>query len=274
MTYQTKSGYLPVENGELYYEVTGAGHPLVLIHAGVADHRMWDEQVVAFAPHYRVIRYDTRGFGRTRTQAGSFSNRQDVLDLLNHLDAERAYVLGLSRGGQIAIDFTVEHPERVAALIPVAAGLSGFTDYTPTQDEIELEERMEEAQKAQDWERLAEMEICLWGDGPNQPEGRASKAVRDKMRTMILDTYHNQTVEGHPRLLDPPANDRLDTIHVPTLIMIGDLDERACIVMADRMAEGIKGARKVVFPGVAHMVNMERPEEFNRLVLDFLGSLS
>jgi len=273
MAYQTKSGYLPVENGELYYEVSGAGHPLILIHAGVADHRMWDEQVAAFAPHYRVIRYDTRGFGKTRTQAASYSNRQDVLDLLNHLDVERAYVLGLSRGGQIAVDFTVEHPERVAALIPVAAGLSGFNDFTPTQAEIEVEERMEEAEKARDWERLTELEIRLWGDGPGQPEGRAPKAVRDKMRTMILNTLHNQTVEGQPRPLDPPANGRLDTIHVPTLVMIGDIDERACIVMADRMAEGISGARKVVFPGVAHMVNMERPEEFNRLVLDFLGSL-
>src|SRR5690242_4972987 len=123
---QRLAGYAPVENGQLYYEVAGEGYPLVLIHAGIANSRMWDAQVEAFAQRYRVIRYDTRGFGKTRTEETSYSNRQDLYDLLNHLGVEKAYVLGLSRGGQIAIDFTLEHPKMVAALIPVAAGFSGF----------------------------------------------------------------------------------------------------------------------------------------------------
>src|SRR5690349_8638123 len=110
---QTTRDYLPVEGGQLYYEVTGAGHPLVLIHAGVADLRQWDEQVAAFAPHYRVIRYDTRGFGKTRTEPVAFSNRQDLYELLTHLGVEKAYLIGNSRGGQIAFDFTLEHPEMV-----------------------------------------------------------------------------------------------------------------------------------------------------------------
>jgi 3-oxoadipate enol-lactonase len=268
----SESGFLPVENGTLYYEVSGAGHPLVLIHAGVADLSMWDEQVAAFAPQYRVIRYDTRGYGKTRTEAGPYSNRQDLRDLLDHLGVDRAYVLGLSRGGQIAVDFTVEFPERVAALIPVAAGLSGFEG--DVSDEEPFIAAMEAAWEARDFERLTDLDVRLWGDGPGQPEGRAPQPVREQLRRMILNNYRVQTVEGQPRPLDPPANGRLGDIHVPTLVMIGDLDTILCLAVADRLAEGIHGARKVVFPGVAHMVNLERPAEFNRLVLEFLGALN
>src|SRR5437763_1678419 len=103
---QLSSGYAPVENGELFYEVAGRGHPLLLIHAGVADRRMWDDQFAAFAGRFRVIRYDTRGYGLSRTEPTAFSNRQDVADLLRHVGVERTHIIGVSRGGQIAVDFT------------------------------------------------------------------------------------------------------------------------------------------------------------------------
>ena len=272
---QTTSGFLPVEGGELYYEVTGTGHPLVLIHAGVADLRQWDPQVPAFARHYRVIRYDTRGYGKTRTQAVSFSNRQDLYDLLKHLGVEHAYVLGNSRGGQIAIDFTVEHPEMVDALIPVAAGLSGYQpeSFTPAQHEIDAETQMGELLERGDFDALADLEVRFWADGPGQPEGRAAPEVREKLRLMIRENYARNEPEPQARPLEPPAAPRLAEIQVPTLVMIGDLDESATRLMADALTDGIAGARKVVFPGVAHMVNMERPQEFTQTVLDFLQDL-
>ena len=112
--------------GRLAYEVEGEGHPLTLIHAGLAHLRMWDEQVPAFAERYRVIRYDTRGFGRTTTDDVEFSNRDDLRALLDHLGVERTHLLGLSRGAQIALDFTLESPERVSSLVWVAGGVGGF----------------------------------------------------------------------------------------------------------------------------------------------------
>jgi 3-oxoadipate enol-lactonase len=266
------SGYAPVENGELYYEVAGQGHPLLLIHAGVADLRMWDHQFATFAEHFRVIRYDTRGFGRSRTAATTFSDQQDIVDLLRHLGVERVHIIGVSRSGKIAIDFALEHPEMVGALIPTAAGISGY-EHHPSEAESALSqmfEEMEVAWEAKDWERLVDLEVRVWVDGPGQPEGRAAAAVREKVRAMCLDNYRNQTVEPTPRPLEPPAIGRLGEIVAPTLIIIGDLDTPACLSMADAMAAGIAGARKVVFPGVAHMVPMERPEEFNRAVLEFL----
>ena len=128
-----ESGFVDVEGGKLYYEAAGEGHPLVLIHDSVGNRTMWDGHFEELAKKYRVIRYDTRGYGKTTTEPVSYSNRQDLLDLLDHLGVDKAYLIGVSRGGQIAIDFTLEHPERVDALIPVAAGLSG---YEPASDDL------------------------------------------------------------------------------------------------------------------------------------------
>ncbi len=90
------TGFLEVPGASLYYECAGQGYPLVLIHAGIADSRMWDEQVAAFAPRYRVIRYDVRGFGQTRLGAGSFANYEDVAALL---DASGERILLAFRSG-------------------------------------------------------------------------------------------------------------------------------------------------------------------------------
>jgi|WetSurMetagenome_2_1015567.scaffolds.fasta_scaffold122818_2 3-oxoadipate enol-lactonase len=269
------SGYAPVENGELYYEVAGQGHPLLLIHAGVADLRMWDDQFAVFAEHFRVIRYDTRGFGRTRTEPATFSDRQDIVDLLRHLGVERTHLIGVSRAGKIAIDFTLEHPAMVSALIPTAAGLSGYEEQ-PIEAEAALNrvfEEMEAAWEAKEWERLVDLEVQVWVDGPGQPAGRAPAAVREKVRAMCLENYRSQTVEPTQRPLDLPAYGRLGEITAPTLVLIGDLDEPACMRIADKLTQGIPGARKILFPGVAHMIPMEAPEMFNRVVLKFLEPL-
>jgi len=271
---QVTTGFLDVPGGQLYYEVAGTGHPLVFIHAGVADNRMWDEQFVPFAEHYRVIRYDTRGFGKTRTEGVEFSNRQDLYDLLTHLGVEQAYVIGLSRGGQIAVDFTVEHPEMVAALIPAAAGLSGYDEPLGESDEVEQEAalftHMEELWEKGAHDELQDLEVHAWVDGPRQPVGRAAPEVRERVREMNAGAYNRGEPEPKPQPLDPPAAGRLKEIAVPTLVLIGDLDELATQAMAEYMAQHIPGARKVVFPGAAHMVNMEQPERFNQVVLEFL----
>lgn len=270
-----EAGFAPVEGGRLYYEVVGEGYPLALIHAGVADHRMWDEQVAAFAPYYRVIRYDTRGFGRSETDAGTFSDYADLLALMDHLGVAQAHVVGLSRGGGIAIDFCLEHPDRVRALIPVASGVDGLEGWEAliTPAERAAEAAMEAATEAGDLAALADLEVRYWADGPGQPEGRAGSSVRERLREMIRFTQQNQPVEPTREHLSPPALTRLGEISAPTLVMYGDLDESVVMEGCEQLARGIAGARKIVFPGVAHMVNMERPTEFNRVALEFLGGL-
>ncbi len=274
---QVTTGFLDVPGGQLYYEVAGSGHPVVLIHAGVADNRMWDEQFTAFAARYRVIRYDVRGYGKTRTEGVEFSNRQDLYDLLRHLDVDKVHVIGLSRGGQIATDFTLEHPEMVTALVPTAAGLSGYDQPLPDSDavkqEVALFTRMDELWESGAHDELQDLEVHAWADGPRQPVGRAATEVRERVREMNAGTYNRGEPEPKPQPLDPPAAGRLAEITVPTLVIIGDLDELATQAMAEYMGQHIPGARKVVIPGVAHMVNMEQPERFNELVLEFLDSV-
>lgn len=264
---------LDVPGGKLPYEVQGEGHPLLLIHAGIADHTMWDAQMEPFSQHYRVIRYDTRGFGKFFTEAVEFSNRADIVALLKHLDVDKAYVIGVSRGGQIATDFALEHPEMVDALVLVGSGLGGFEEPAPTEAEMQLFDQEEALMEAKDWERMADLDVQVWVDGPGQPAGRADATVRQKVRAMCLNTYSSHTTEGQPIVLSPPAAGRLHDIKMPTLVIIGDLDVSGIQAAAEALSQGIPEARKVVLHNVAHVPPMEVPDEFNSLVLDFLGKI-
>ena len=270
---KAKTGYLDVEGGQLYYEVRGDGHPLVLIHAGVADRTMWDAQMEAFTERYRVIRYDTRGYGKTTTEAVEFSNRQDLHDLLRHLGVDSSYVLGISRGSMIATDFALEHPEMVDALVLCAPGISGYQAENIPDEEMARFEKMDELWEAKKLDELSDLEADVWAIGYGRaPEG-GNAEVRERVRQMISENYRTQTIEPTARPLDPPAAGRLHEIKVPTLVIIGNHDTTGCRASANRLAEGIPGAKKVEIKGTAHMVNMEKPEEFTRVVLNFLDEL-
>lgn len=265
----TEQGFVEVPGGSLYYEVAGSGHPLVLVHADVADRRMWDEQLAVFARHYRVVRYDKRGFGRSTSQDGTYSPRADLVALLAHLGIAKTAVLGLSNGGALVLDFTLEHPELVDALIVVAGGVGGF-EWEPTPAEMALFSEYETLEEHKDYPGLIEIGLRTWADGPGQPEGRADAPVRERLREMMTEMYRDHHEELRSARLEPPAAGRLGEIHVPTLVIVGDLDVSDTIGAMDYLARHVAGARKVVFPGTAHMVNMEQPERFNATVLRFL----
>jgi len=266
-----QSGHVEVPGGKLYFEAEGEGSPLTLIHAGVANLRMWDEQVAAWRDDHRVIRYDCRGFGRTRVDDVPYSNRDDLGAVLDHLEVDRTHLLGLSRGSVIATDFTLERPERVRSLIWVAGGLRGFE-----VDDPRLTDRwpeMESLEEARDWERLVELETRVWTDGPGQPSDRVDPDVR---RRMIGWNMENYLADQHPdQPIQPavPAVDRLAEVKVPTLLMWGTFDELGVLRSGEKMSAEIANARSHVFEGVAHMVNLERPAEFNRLVGEFVADV-
>jgi len=268
------SGFAPVFNGQLYYEMAGTGQSLLFIHAGVADCRMWDEQFSFFGQYCKVIRYDARGYGKSQTQSTSFSNRQDILDLFTYLGVEQACVIGCSRGGQITIDFTLEHPEHVSALVTVAAGISGY-DYQPEESakarhEFELFTHMDELWEKKAFEELADLEVHVWADGPSQPIGRASLPIREYIRKNVRLNYNRQDGQTAPTPLVPPAVDRLKEIKVPTLVMVGEYDTCGTLAMAKQMEKEIPHARMVVFPGTAHILPMEQPARFNEVIQNFL----
>ncbi len=271
------SGYAPVHRGKLYYETAGEGSPVLLIHAGVADCMMWDNQMDLFSQRYRAIRYDARGFGRSQTETTEFSNRQDILDLFQHLGVDKAAVIGLSRGGQIAIDFTLEHPECVSALVPAAAGISGYEYHSDESQqakrEMDIFNHMEELWEKKSYDELTDLEVHVWADGPTQPEGRAPSQIRDYMRKVVRANHDRKDGEATPIPLNPPAIDRLGEIRHPTLIMVGEYDFLSAHAVADELECKIAQSRMVGIPGTAHMIPLEQPELFNRVVLDFLKEM-
>jgi 3-oxoadipate enol-lactonase len=159
-----KRDFLDVHGGKLYYEISGEGHPLVLLHAGIANLRMWDKQVEEFSEHYQVICYDARTFGKSTSEPIEFSNRQDLLDLLNHLKIEKTHLLGISRGGSIAMDFTLEFPDKVSSLSMVASHPSGFNYEEPETEKV-YAAREEELSKKRDVEAMADLDVEIWVDG-------------------------------------------------------------------------------------------------------------
>jgi pimeloyl-ACP methyl ester carboxylesterase len=275
---QSLNGFVNVPGAQLYYEDRGdVDNPaLLFIHAGIADCRMWQPQVEYFSRDYCVVRYDTRCYGKTNSEDVEFSNRADAIAVLDHLGIDKAVLIGCSRGGQIAIDTALEYPNRVLALVPVCAGLSGY-DFQPSNSAKdvttgELFEQMELAESTKDFERLIGLEVHLWADGGDQSEGRAPAHVREQMREMIANAYRRAQPEGRPIPLQPPAAVRLHEIKVPTLIIAGALDTSAVLQMADTMEQHIAGAKKLIVEGAAHVPSMEFPDQFNQALSAFLKS--
>ncbi len=258
-------GFAPVDGCRLHYEVRGAGPAIVLVHAGLWDLRIWDDQMEAFAKGHTVVRFDLPGYGRSEFPDRPFSIRGQIADLLRFLDVSSAAVLGCSIGGQIALDFTLEHPDMVDGLVLVAAGMSG--DDTPDDAEmIKVLEEAEEAFKAGDLGRMVDLQLQVWTPLRTDPDvdRRIHDIAMDNRRVDTLDWSLSQR-------LDPPAAGRLREVRVPTLVILGEHDAAVIAVMGEKMARGIAGARKVVIEGADHLPSLRAPEEFNRIVLGFLS---
>ncbi len=262
------TGTADVNGATLHYEVAGEGGPLVLVHAGISDSRMWDAQVDAFSRFYRTIRYDLRGFGRSPIVEGPYSHHADLRALLDALEVDRASLVGCSMGGATVIDFALENPERVEALVLVGSAVGGFEfDEGPPEEW----DGLVAADEAGDLERVSELEVRMWVDGPSRGPDAVVPAVRDLVREMNLIALENEATQLDEELeLWPPASTRLSQIQAPTLILVGDKDRARTLAAADLLEGELPDARKMVMAGTAHLPNMECPEEFNRLVLDFL----
>jgi len=263
-----KSGYAPSDGAKIYFESAGAGPTVVFIHAGVSDRRMWDSQFDFFAKKFRVVRYDLRGFGKSEMPDLPYSNRADLGNVLLHLKIDKAALIGCSMGGATAIDFTLEHPERVTALLPVGAGVSGWNEWS--DEGIRYFTEFMRLAKEGNIERAREMDAVLWLDGPARDPSRIDPAYRRRAREIHKDNF-SFTLFAHPEQeLKPPAIGRLREINCPTLVLVGDSDTPELMKLATRLAKEIPGARFVTIANAAHLPNLEHPDEFNALVDEFL----
>jgi len=264
-----RTGTLEINGTQLYYEDWGAGPALVLVHAGIADGRMWDDQVAVFAERHRVIRFDQRGFGRSAPASGEFARHEDLRALLEALDIKRAHLVGCSMGGKMLIDFVLTNPAAAASLTLVCTGPYAFQFEAPRPRQAD---DLNAAYEAGDAERASWLEVELWVDGPQRDPDQVPAAVRQKVYEMNLQAIRNElSHETDEQIVEPHAVGRLGEIQTPTLVIIGDLDNPAAVAGAAFAAATIPGAEKAVMHGTAHLPNMERPDEFNRILGDFLS---
>ena len=265
--------HLTVPGASLYYETDGhiSNPALLLIHAGIANLRMCDPQIDALAAAHFVIRFDTRGFGQTSTDDVEFSNRADALALLDHLGVARATVIGCSRGGGIAIDLAVEHPDRVAGLVTIGSGPSGFPDTELTDVEDARFDEIDAAFEAEDWHRLARLEAALWDFGPlRREEDLDPEFVSTAYALNRVNVVH---AEENPVSLplEPSAYDRVVDIEVPTLITVGEYDISEVLAAYEYLVSTVPDASGCVFRDAAHLPNVEQAADVQRVLLGWLA---
>jgi 3-oxoadipate enol-lactonase len=252
----------------LHYEAAGQGPAVVLIHGGQCDRRIWDEQFERLSKRYRVVRYDIRGFGKSPKVVEPYSNVADLAGLLDKLKIERANLVGLSLGGAIATEFTIEHPDRVLSLTAAAPGLGGYEGWRPKTSErfrAITDAARDEPEKA----------VELWLADPMMQPAMENPQLAGRLRELATENvgcWLNNPLMQRP--LQPPATKRLTEIKAPTLLLVGSRDIEEIREIVDLLEKQITGARKVIIDCAGHMINMERPQEFDAALEGFLSELN
>jgi pimeloyl-ACP methyl ester carboxylesterase len=230
---------------------------------------MWDAQVAHFAPAYRVVRYDLRGFGQSPPVEGEFSHYRDLMAVLDHLRIDSAHLVGCSMGGEAALDFALAAPERARSLVVVCSLPHGYQfegGPPPIWDEIVA------AYNAGDDETVSRLEAQLWLAGRGRTLDDIDPAIVAKAIAMNRIALANERRGlGQPVYLEPPAIGRLEELAMPVLVITAALDEPEIDSGWDALIQRVPHGRKVRLEGTAHLAAMERPAAFNRVLEDFLN---
>ncbi|MFF7140117.1 MULTISPECIES: alpha/beta fold hydrolase [Streptomyces] len=251
--------------GRLSYAVEGDGPPVVLVHAGVADHRMWDAIVPGLAERHTVIRYDLRGFGASEPPTGPFDETDDLRRLLDRLGHERVRLVGASWGGRVALNFALAHPDRVRSLALLAPPWPG---YDWSADMVAYDEAETAALASGDMEAAVRINLDMWLRGPAREWEDVAPGLADRLRGPMQTSLVNQdVVEEHSRSTAPGD---LAAVSVPVLVGTGRLDVADFQDIGRRYAAEIPGASLVEFPTAAHLIALDAPAELLSVLLPFL----
>jgi len=271
------------------YDEAGSGPAVVLVHAGLADRRMWDHQFRALSARYRVIRFDWRGYGESGDAVGEVARHEDLLALMDALGVRQAALIGCSFGGAHAVDAALCAPERVTALGLICSGLSGY-EWSP-QTLALMRERVHAAVPADrlkrygdrtaaqvdpaDVEAIAQANVRLMVVGPDRDQTDLEPAVWEQALEMCRGVFAREwngpvfTERG----LTPPALGRLSQVNVPTLVVNGLADLPGVQEIAKLLADGIGGARRLDLPATGHLPPLERPEQVTAALTRFLAAI-
>jgi len=262
------SDTVTVNGTHLYYERAGTGHPLVLIHGFTLNTQMWEDQFAVFAQHYQTIRYDMRGAGRSALPTEEpFTVVDDLRALLDALGVSRTFVLGLSLGGSVAIDFAMAYPDRTSALVLVDPALHGWPwskAFSQSMRELEIVARTQGVEMARQ----------RWLAHPFFLPARERPELAERLAQIVASYSGWSWLQASPEQdADLTEVRPLERISAPTLLIMGVRDIEEFQAIASHISCSIPHLTKLVLPGVGHMANMEAPEAFNEVVLRFMGSL-
>jgi pimeloyl-ACP methyl ester carboxylesterase len=254
----------------MHHEETGSGTPVVLVHAGIADSRMWEPQWRAFADDYRLVRLDLPGFGRTPIEVPQ-RHARDVLALVEELELGDLVLVGCSMGGRVCLELAVARPDLVRALVLVDSGLPGG----PPSDAIRAyADAEDEAVSRGDLDAAVEENLRMWVDGPGRAPDDVDPAVRGAVAEMVrrsLELHVPRWEEVDEELLVPDVADRLGEVRAPTLVVVGDEDVDHMQAIARRLASEIPRARLLTIAGAAHFPSLEQPAVFDEALRGFLA---
>lgn len=265
--------FAEINGTNMYYELAGEGDPVVFLHAGIADSRMWNDQFDEFAQQYRVLRYDLRGYGQTTvTNPAAFTHHEDLHALMNHLGIERAVLIGCSNGGRVAMNTVLAYPDSALGLVMVCSSPGGFKI---DAESPALWQQIIAAYDSGDMEQVSRLEAQLWTVGPDRSPDAVPQSVLDLVYEMNLIALKNEAAEntGEEQSMSPPAIERMSEIQVPVLAVVGEDDAPVTQAAGDFMEANIVGAKQAHMSNTAHLPSMEHPAEFNRIVLEFLDAL-
>lgn len=257
---------------DLFVEDAGHGDPpIVMVHAGIADRRMWEREFGRLSAWHHVVRYDVRGFGRSPDPAADYFDHVDLLDVMSAHGLDRAVLVGSSNGGRIVLDAAVTAPSRVTAMVLLAPALPGI----PASDQLAGSFRDEErALRNGDIATAREINLALWVDGVGR--SGADPRVRATVGAWLDDLLPRQAAQltsdrGDAQLVEPLVRDRLDEVDIPTLVVVGAHDQRRIHAAAQHLVDGVVDGHLAVVDDAAHLPNLEAPAVVDQLMDDFLG---
>lgn len=261
---------IEVKGGHIFAEFEGDGLPVILIHAGYLDSRMWDSQFHLLKRQYMAIRYDVRGFGKSSDPDVKYSDGEDLRALMDHLGVKKAVLIGVSNGGRISLDFSVVYPERVAALMLVDFGIRGYKSSGNDEDKLwdtfkEVEERYAGFIEQKKYREAASIDVNIW-----------TPLVKGELRDKLVEIATENVKKQAPYKEDlqvspsPPAFQRLDRLTMPVLMILGDHDVPGQIVQVRRVHEMLKGSELVEIEDADHIPSLSSPEKFDGIMENFL----
>jgi 3-oxoadipate enol-lactonase len=265
-----KCGFAEINETTIYYEMKGEGNPLVLVHGHPLDSRMWDEQFEEFSKSFLTIRFDLAGYGKSGVHNQDFSLLKDMKSLLEFLQIDRAILIGLSVGGMLCMDFTLAYPEMVDKLVLVSTGLSGWGEVS--SERKKFNEELNVYNQSGDIENSIQLMANTWVAGPFRLSDKVNQDIKIRFYDMVKTCFSKERGKGKMILPATRTIDVVENINVPTLIVSPELDFPEFIEIAKFLNGKIKNSQLINIQGTAHMINMEKPTEFNNQVSCFLSN--